>query len=203
MTGWAPAVQCRPSGEVAAWRDGLMQAWMFGVHAWWSVSRDEPELRRRGRASLADLERLDVLDVVLQLPIGQIVVQSKLSTRQRDTLSNLDPAVVEQHREGFVRHARPCLNIERVVVPARTFRTGLGAATLFANYCVPSIMLPSTVRVSDLELAEASFYGVGVMRAIRGGSVELLEPEPFEELPHTPASWAFNEVLARKLSSIG
>jgi hypothetical protein len=180
-----------------------MQAWMFGVHGWWSVNRDEPELRRRGRASLADLERLDVLDVVLLLPIGQIVVQSKLSTRQRATLSNLDPAVVEQHREGFVRHARPCLNVERVVVPARTVRTGLEAASLFANHCEPSMMLPSTVRVSDLELAEASFYGVGVMRAVRGGSVELLEPEPFDELPHTPASWAFNEVLARRLSSTG
>jgi hypothetical protein len=202
MTSRLPAVEGAGSAGAVGWRDGLKRAWMLGVHAWWSVCHDQFELGRRGQAVLPDLERLDVLDVVLRLPVGQAVAGSSLSRRQRATLAEVDPAVVGYTGGGYVRHARPCLDVERVVVPAQTFRAGLESASLFANYCVRSVVLPSTVAVGDLELAEASFYGIGVMRAVLGGTVEVAPPEPFEELPHTPASWAFNEVLARRVSSL-
>jgi hypothetical protein len=173
---------------------------MLGVRGWWSVKHDVAELRRRGWRAVPGLEQMSVLDVVLELPLGRVMLEAKLSPRQRRTLAGLDPVVVERRVGGFVRTVSPCLEVESVVVPARTFRNGLEAASTFSNYCARSVRLPSTARVSDIELAEASFYGVGVMRAARGGSIELLAPQPFGDLPHTAASWAFNEVLARKIS---
>lgn len=197
MTGRAPLADLRPS---TGWRSDLMQARMMGVPGWWLVRHDEREMRRRGRCDLPGLERMDVLDVVLKLPLGGVVVEAELSPQQRRTLVGLHPAVVERHADGFVRTVTPCLAVERVVVSARSFRAGLEAASSFSNYCVRSMILPLSAWVSDLELAEASFFGVGVMKAVRGGSAELLAPEPFEDVPHTAASWAFSEVLARKLN---
>lgn len=199
MTGSMMTVGLSPV-SAPAWRVGLMAARMLGVGGWWSVWHDLGELRRREWRALPSLERMDVLDVVLEMPLRRVVAEDTLSPRQRRTLETLDPAVVARCEGGFVRNVRPCLEVENVVVPARTFRAGLEAASAFANYCARSMVLPSTAWVSDLELAEASFFGVGVMRAVRGGGTELLAPEPFIDQPHTAASWAFSEVLARKLS---
>ena len=62
--------------------------------------------------------------------------------------------------------------------------------------------LAASVRLDDFELAEASYYGVGVYRHQGEALKELLAPESMPIWRETPASWAFSETLYERLSSM-
>lgn len=180
------------------WQDGLRSATMRGIRAWWAVRLDGSEIERRGSAALPCLSRLDLMHVLLNLPLGHLVGKADLRERERKTLDGVSHPVVEWTPAGVVRLVRPSLAVEHAYVAARTFRRGLEGAAQFGTYCTRSMVLPASVSVCDFELAEASYYGVGVYRSGRGEINELVAPEPFPPLAETAASWAFTETLYNK-----
>ncbi|MBN9620985.1 MAG: hypothetical protein J0H43_14845, partial [Actinobacteria bacterium] len=158
---------------------------MRGVKAWWAVRLDQAEVERRGLIELQCLSRLDLLHVLLGLPLGQAVEESDLRPRERRSLAGLSHPVVEWTSAGVVRLARPSIAVEHAYIVARTFEHGLDRASRFGAYCTRSIVLPATLTVLDIELAEASFHGIGVYRTSRRGRAELVAPEPLPQLAET------------------
>jgi hypothetical protein len=63
------------------------------------------------------------------------------------------------------------------------------------------MVLPAGAALGTSELAQASYYGVGVYRASEDGLLELLAPEPMPAWPETAASWVFSETLYEQLAT--
>jgi hypothetical protein len=188
-----------PVLESGEWSALLHAARMFGVRAWWSVVPNRGELARRHGAQIGALRRLAVVDVLLGLPLDEPVAERSLLPRELRALAGLPSCVVDRGGGRVVRRASPPLGIDQVVVPARAFRRGLEAASSFSTYCARSMALAAAVDPSQTELAEASYYGVGVYIADGDHLDELVVPEPMPCWPETPASWVFAEVLCDQL----
>jgi hypothetical protein len=191
-----------PVIEAGAWSASLRPACMFGVRAWWSVVLNRSELARRDGLQFGDLQRLAVVDVLLGLPIDESVSERSLSPREVRRLAALPSGVIDRVGAGVVRRASPPLRIDHAVVPARAFRTGLEAASSFSTYCARSMALTTGADATDADLAEASYYGVGVYIADGDRQVELVAPEPMPDWPETPAGWVFSEKLCAQIAPL-
>ena len=186
----------------AMWGSTLRPARMVGVDAWWSVTVHAGELARRRGEKLDCLRRLDVVDVLLNLPVAVPVSLDSLSARERRTLARLPHRVVSRCGSSVVRRAVPPVRIEHVVVPARAFRRGLEDASAFSTYCPRSTALAASVKLDEFELAEANYYGVGIYQYQGEALVKLLAPEPMPMWGETPASWVFSETLYERLPGV-
>lgn len=185
--------------DLNTWPVPLQPASMCGLHAWWSVIPNHSELRRRSGAEVDVLQRLDVTSTLLSLPIDVPVAEDALLPTELRALAGLSQRLVERVDGHVVRRTSPPLQVDHVAVRARVFRRGLEAATEFATYCAGSIVLPAAASVTELELSEASYYGVGVYLANRDDLVCLAEPDAFPVWPESAASWVFSEILWRRL----
>lgn len=189
-----------PAGpNASAGRDGLQPGRMFGLNAWWSVTLNHPELHRRRGANVDALQRLEVVSTLLGLPIDVPVATDALQPMQLRALAGLSEHLVVRNEGRLLRRTAPPLYVDHVVVRARMFRRGLEAVSQFATYCAGSMVLAAAAPVTDWDLSEASYYGVGVFRATRDGLACLVEPESFPDWPETAASWVFSETLWRRL----
>jgi hypothetical protein len=185
---------------VARWPSGLQSAEMFGICAWWSIRVDLAELQRReGNGHVAQLRRLEVAAVLLELPMGLPVPEESMDVRQLRVLNSLPHCVAERAEGTVTRRASPPIAVDHVVMPTLNFRRGLESVTEFSTYCATSILVPPTMELCDIDFAEASFYGVGIYRADADAVAELIEPEPLPLWPETPASWTFAEMLWEKV----
>lgn len=194
-----PGFTQAPFLESESWSTSLRRARMFGVSAWWAVVPNRGELARREGAQVGALRRLAVVDVLLSLPTDEPVDERSLSPRELRVLAGLPSCVVDRSGGAVVRRASPPLGIDHVVVPAQAFRRGLEAASSFSTYCARSIALAATAGPTETDLAEASYYGVGVFIADGDRLVEAVASENMPVLPETPASWVFAEELCNRI----
>jgi hypothetical protein len=185
------------------WRQQLRPVSMLGVTAWWSATFDRAEMARRGGAQFTCLRRLDVVDALLNLPVGCPVARGSLSTRERRVLMGLPMGVLGRAAGDVVRLVTTPLRVDHAVVCARSFRRGLEAASSFSTYCARSVVFTARAEPDPMELTEASFYGVGVYVSRGGRLSELVAPEPLPAWSETPASWVFSETLADRLVQRG
>jgi hypothetical protein len=149
------------------------------------------------------LTRLDVLDVLMCLPGRWPVAWASLSARERRVVSRMPQDLVSVDRGQVVRHVVAPLQVDHVAVAARSFRAAIDAITTFSTYCPRTLVLPSAQTVDEAGLAEAAFFGVGVVVDHGGELVELVAAEPLTGALETPAGWAFSETLYGRLANVG
>jgi hypothetical protein len=163
---------------------------------------DETEVERRFNAGLGTLRRLDVLDVLMNLPRGLGVPWAELAAGDRRALERLPDGVVERSGAGVTRLASAPVVPELAIVAAADWHSGLKKAGQYAPYCARSVLLPKAP--TGLELAEAraraALYGVGLCVLAGGGLQVVAEPEPFVRRRHTPAQWWFAEQVWDQVS---
>jgi hypothetical protein len=184
-----------------AWPGRLRSGRMFGTRAWWSVTPDPLELGRRGAHQISPLKSLDVTAVLLALPVGLPVAENSLRPKELRVISSLPSCLVERIDGAVVRRTSPPVTVDQIVLPTRCFRRGLETVTQFSTYCARSVVVTARTTLSDIELAEVSYYGVGVYYADGDSLVEVVAPEPMPPWPETPASWVFAELLWEELNS--
>ena len=186
--------------HLAAWPVQLRAGRMFGIRAWWSITANVAELSRREAHRVQPLKRIDVTAALLSLPLDLPVPENSLRANELRALSAVPSPLVERIDGAVVRRTSPPVSVDHVVLPTRDFRRGLEAVTQFSTYCARSLVLPAAIDMSKIQLAEASFYGVGIYRAAVDSLAELVVPEPLPPWPETPASWVFAETLCVRLS---
>lgn len=179
----------------ARWPAEFRPARMFGTLAWWSVTVNQAELSRRGATPFKALHKLEVTSTLLGLPVGVPVPEEALQPREMRILTTLPPPLVERTNGYLMRRTSPPLQIDHVVVRTPTVRQGLEAVSGFSTYCASSVVLPLTAEWTDVDLAEADYYGVGVYVAGDHVVERLVDPAVFPRWPETAASWTFTEVL--------
>jgi len=179
----------------AQWLAELRPARMFGTLAWWSVTVNQAEVSRRGSTPFRALQKLEVASTLLGLPVDGLVPEKALQPRQLRVLTALSPILVERVNGYLIRRAVPRIQVDHVVARTRTVRRGLDAVSAFSTYCARSVVLPRAAEWTELDLAEADFYGVGVYVAGDRDVKCLAPPAAFPLWPETAASWTFSEAL--------
>lgn len=179
----------------AHWPAGLRRARMFGTLAWWSVTVNQAEVSRRGAGPFRALQKLAVASTLLGLPVDLPVPEEALQPREMRVLATLPPILVERAGGYMIRRTSPPLQVEHVAAPTTTVRRGLEAVSAFSTYCSRSMVLPRTAEWTELDLAEANYYGVGVYVAGDHDAERLVAPAVFPRWPETAASWTFSEML--------
>lgn len=131
----------------------------------------------------------------LGLPVDLPVPEEALQPGELCVLKALSPTLVEQSNGYLIRRTLPPLQLDHVVARTPTVRRGLEAVSAFSTDCSRSMVLPRAAEWTELDLAEANYYGVGVYVAGSHDAEPLVAPAAFPLWPETAASWTVSEVL--------
>ena len=158
------------------------------------------EMRRRCETGLGAITRMDLLDLLLSLPYG-VSGAVGLADRPRTAPAPFNAGGSVQSRNGkVIRRAVAPLTVELAAVRACDWRRGLDQASLLAPFCSRAVVLGRVPDDADALLAEAAYYGVGVVVAEAGEVRVLADPEPFTRRSHKAAGWWFTEEVYAKAS---
>ncbi|WP_156212834.1 hypothetical protein [Lentzea aerocolonigenes] len=170
---------------------------IFGTTATVVHRRDEAEHERRRRSGLADINSMELLDVLLDLPHEIAVPRSSLSSAVLRVLQRAPAGVVQIDSASVTRLTSPAVTPVLAVVYASKWRDGLERASEFASYIPRMFVVPEVPSNSEEALAEASWYGVGVAVGPRAAPTMVLEPEPLADWQPTTGWWWFCEQVYR------
>ncbi|MET8658372.1 hypothetical protein [Streptomyces griseus] len=157
------------------------------------------EDERRREVGAERLDRRHPLETLLSLPVGMPVPLASLDQHERRALRSLPAGAADRDRRTVTRRAVRPLQVDLAVVPASGWRQGLERAGRFAPFCRRAMLLSRRPARLDEVLAEADFYGIGVLIDM-GDKIEMaLEPEPYRPQRHTAAAWRFVEELYQRV----
>jgi len=160
---------------------------------------DAGELHRRNGVGLGTITRLDLLDLLLNLPLGCAMAAESLTMRERRLLTDLPAGSIDVEPGLVTRRVAVPLMVDLALVPAGDWHRGLDQASLFAPFCSRAVVLARVPADADILLIEAAYYGIGIAVA-RYGEVEILaEPQPFRRQCYKAAGWWFAEEICAQL----
>lgn len=181
-----------PGGEVNC---AIMP--VLGAEALICYRVDTGEAERRRRAGAETITSADVLELLLDLPLGVPVPVTSLSHREGAALKRA-PAGAVCVRDGEVtRHAVAPVAVDLALITGGSWRHGLKIAGRFAPFCARAMVLPRRPRDLAGLCLEAGFYGVGVIVADDRSTEVLVAPAPFRRSLWTAAGWRFLEAVYR------
>ena len=172
---------------------------LFGTRVWLAYRPDLREWQRRREHGLAAVRRLDVLDVLMDLPAGLPVPWRSLTADERQLLARLPPGVVDRTPDTVTRHWVPALTPLLAIVPVATWPRAAAQASRFAVHCPRMVLFGRAPADGEVDLFEASLYGIGVAVGSLHSHTVLLAPEPDTDWQPTPAGWAFSETIYRQV----
>ena len=158
------------------------------------------EMRRRRETGLGAITRMDLLDLLLSLPHECPVPLGSLTGHERHLLRSMPAGSVQSRNGKVIRRAVAPLTVELAAVRACDWRRGLDQASLLAPFCSRAVVLGRVPDDADALLAEAAYYGVGVVVAEAGEVRVLADPEPFTRRSHKAAGWWFTEEVYAQAS---
>ncbi|MER5493441.1 hypothetical protein [Streptomyces sp. NPDC002490] len=187
-----PAQLVEPGGKTAFTQ-------VMGVEAVFFYRLDAAEDERRRQSGAGRLDRMHPLETLLSLPVGMPLPLGSLDQHERRALRSLPAGAADRDRRTVTRRAVRPLQVDLAVVPASGWRQGLERAGRFAPFCRRAMLLSRRPARLDEVLAEADFYGIGVL-IDTGDEIEMvLEPETYRPQRHTAAAWWFVEELYQRV----
>lgn len=193
----ANTVQVKPGTALNLQDARSARVRIFGTSATIAHRRDDVEHERRRRRNLADVSSMELLDVLMDLPIGAAVPRSALAPATLRVLRGAPDGVVQVDNVSVTRLAAPAVTPVLAVVYASRWRDGLERASEFASYLPRMFVVPEAPANAEEALAEASWYGIGVAVGPRSAPTTVLEPEPLDDWQPTTAWWWFCEQVYR------
>jgi hypothetical protein len=171
----------------------------FGTPALLVYEAIGDEVQRRQRCGLGAVADHELLDVLLGLPLDLPVHPADLSDRECRVLRRAPSAAVEVSGAAVVRRVTAPLVARSAVVSVKDWRRGLRKAGQFAPFCARSIAL--STRPADLNdaMAQARFYGIGILCGPANHRVELLAAEAYVRHRHSSGQWWFAEDIYRQV----
>lgn len=130
------------------------------------------------------------------LPAGFPIPVGALPVRDQRQLRRIPAGAVHiDYAHGRPAHVtrlavKPAV-VEVATVEGRVNAETMGRATAFAPFCRRQIVTPARPTID--RLAEADFWGVGVVLDHSGEQEVLVEPKPWRPVRHTVAGWQFVE----------
>ncbi|MEU4351778.1 hypothetical protein [Streptomyces sp. NPDC023838] len=172
---------------------------MFGVDAVVAYRQQGQECERRARAGMTKLNKLHVLELLMNLPLGESVALASLGDREKRVLRQVPNGALVRHDRAVVREATHPLRVDLAVVPGSSWTAAKEKAEWFTPFCARAVMVDRPLRRRDDAVMEAEFYGIGLLVAV-GRDVEVVvPPRPFVRRRHTAAGWQFLEEAYNQL----
>ncbi|GAA2255491.1 hypothetical protein GCM10010402_08480 [Actinomadura luteofluorescens] len=168
---------------------------LFNTPVWMTYRRDTDEWRRRRAYRLGAVLAWDLLDLLMELPVGCPVPLGALSRGDRRRLQRAPEGVVTITEGTVTRHAVAPVMPLLAVVACRDWHDGLARASRFASYCSRMVVVSSVPGDQAQALAFAGLYGIGVAVGDRQPARVLVEPEPLTDWQPTTAWWRFTETI--------
>lgn len=160
---------------------------------------DAAEHERRVRAGLGAVPRLDLLDALMGLPLGEPVPATSLTAAEQYELRRLPPGYIGRAGHALVRLLAVPLRLQMALVEDSAWRRGLVRA---GAYTGTTRVLVLTRRPPDLDDAaiQADYWGIALMVSDGPAAVPevVVEPRPFRPRAHTAAMWLFCEQIYRQ-----
>ena len=128
----------RPATEEVA----VTRMTVRGTRVWMAYRPDQREWRRRQACGLGPVLAWDLLDTLMDFPAGMAVPVSGLDGPVRRRLAAAPPGVVRFGADRVTRTVVPPVMPLLAVITTRDWRTGLAAASRFANYCRRLVVAP-------------------------------------------------------------
>ncbi|WP_143230814.1 hypothetical protein [Actinosynnema sp. ALI-1.44] len=170
---------------------------VFGTRATIVHSTHQAEHERRQAAGLRQVDNLELLDVLMDLPANAPVPVSSISGPDLRVLRKAPGGVVRFSATAVTRVLTPVLTPVLAVVYASQWRDGLADASEFASYLPRMFVIDELPANADEAIAEASWYGIGVAVGPPASPAIVLEPEPLPDWQPTVAWWRFCERVYR------
>jgi hypothetical protein len=171
-----------------------------------AVELHSVELNRRSASATPRLRSLDMLNLLLEMPLGVPVPVDLDDSYRRNLLRranrlNVVSLLTGDGRPEAKRIADVPLRIVHVQVRCeRGWRRALDATSRFAPYGSRELILSREPRDRELLALEASYLGIGVSVGRPEGPVTNLVPcAPFERERFTGAAWLMAERLLEAL----
>ncbi|MEV4096250.1 hypothetical protein [Streptosporangium saharense] len=161
---------------------------------------DGRERRRRVLARAGALLRPEVLELLMSLPLDEPVPIASLTPAERRTLARTPRGAVSCQEGVVVRNAVHPLSLDLAVVPGRGWESALERAGRFAPFCARAILVDGPLRRRQEAMAQADFYGIGLLVAREDGVEVVVAPRPFVRKRFTAAGWQFLEEVSRQLN---
>lgn len=190
-------LQIASAGSQPSWDSLVLGGVKMDVKLTFAVDHTVLADRRQRRAG--PVTRLEVLNLLLRLPVGQETRVDWSEYELRLVTPHLGAALdLGVHPDGHVvvtRWLRPALNVDSALIAGISWDRAIAAASKFAPYCQRQVVLGDVPDDDHPFWLEANYYGVGV---ISESGRELLEAAPFSPRQYSGASWKFAEqTLAR------
>jgi len=170
---------------------------VMGVGALVRYRLNEQEVARRKTSRLKAISSPDVLNLLLDLPLGLPVPVKSLARWERLALRAAPTGAFSIEKGQVTREAVAPIAVDLAIVPARTWRAGLHAAGRFAPFCARVIALSTAPKDLDVLNAQADFYGIGV--AVADQPELLVLPEAHRRNRFTVAGWQFLEAVYQQV----
>jgi len=161
---------------------------------------DHVEHERRVAAAAGCLDDFRPLEALMNLPVGERVPRSSLSSEMRPEIRRLPKGCADVDSTSVTRLAVRPLRVDLIVARAPSFKRGLHAASQFAPFSRRAMLLEKPPRKLEEKLFEADFYGVGVLVADGDGVRMLVQPGEWRAMRHTTAAWRFAEQVYRLIA---
>jgi hypothetical protein len=157
------------------------------------VRVDVGEHERRQSCGLGAITQLWMLDVLMNLPLGEPVSISGLDSSEQWTLDRLPGGAVQREGRWVIRLCRPVTEIAAVVVRGQRLQPLLKQAAPFTRVAQRMVVLDSVPENFDEVAWEACYQGTGVWSATSAGVTEHVAAEPVQHRYYTAARWRVNE----------
>ncbi len=164
---------------------------------------DDHEWRRRSAEGLGAVLAWDLLDTLMDLPVGMPVPMSSLTGPAQRRLRKAPRGVACISGSVITRQIVPAVTPLLAVISTRSWRDGLVAASRFACYCPRIVVVPALGSDEAEALALAREFGIGLAVSRAASAGVLLEPEPVRDWEPTPAWWWLCEDIYRQAAAEG
>jgi hypothetical protein len=161
------------------------------------VRIDEAEHARRQACGMGAVPDLAVLNLLMDLPLGQPVDASSLTVSETWALQRTPVGAVMRDGRWVVRVGRPVADVVAVVAWGRKFNTLLNRVAPFSRLAARMVVLERVPADFDEIGWQARYLGTGVWTYTGGRASELIRADPVRPQYYKPARWRFTEYAYR------
>ncbi|CPT91622.1 Uncharacterised protein [Mycobacteroides abscessus] len=154
---------------------------------------DSNEHRRRQALGLGAVPHLGVLDLLMDLPLGEPIRIGSLNESERWALDRVPPGVVALEGQWVTRVCRPVADVVAAVMWGGRLESLLRRISVFSAACQRIVVLDRMPRRLEDIAWQAQLSGTGVWVRSHDDVIELIRPEPVALRYFKAARWRFGE----------
>ncbi|QVQ52244.1 hypothetical protein J4H86_26735 [Spiractinospora alimapuensis] len=178
-------------------RPAVVKMWNRPAMLFYRV--DSEEWRRREACGAEPITRMEILDLLMGLPLGQDIPVPSLAPWERRAMGKAPRGALRRHGDMVRRLAQVPLYPELALVWSRGWKQGIRAAGLFAPFCARALVIEQPLRRIAEATMELDFWGVGLLSGTHGDLEPLVHPQPYVPNRFTPARWRFAEQITHQI----